>query len=822
MDDTNKKIVNDLIGEFKSLIRPKLILCLDALEDAVYDLAGASESEKDKNRYFDQLESIKTQQDHLIDVFLESFNQASRRFIEGNYLYVNVDEEQEQEQEKPALSLSLVEDNTLDEFLARDNLVSKCEINCNTNLYGLEQRFAKLAGVASLKTIEVPISPIVIVDSYRKSFEAIDTKLKMCTHFRLMLYIIFDRNVLKNLNEVYNDINEYLSSNGIIKHISFGFNNNPNEHKEDEIDLTMQNLSLDEKVEIINPNTQFSLTDIEDIENTKNLSHVQNKNFDSSYQLISDILSNKASNTKSSALNTTALALGNNTNNNSVKNGSTDQDNKFNPELSSNNGTQALNVSSELLEKFNQQADKLSQLDTGNSGNLSNTARNEEPVNVDILIKTLNSLQNVDFSKISLSEKNKSPEEVKKDFIDELSKDNNEVIENKDMQAIDLIVLLFKYIVDDRNLPDATQVILSHLQIPYLKIALQDSNLFSDKTHPARVLLNDLSIASVGWSREVDEKGVFLDEIKAISQKIVNNETYSDEYFNDLIDEFSAFNKNLKESTKKVQDQTNEKLHKKEKLIQAKKVAAEVLINKMTNKKMPKLFKDILLGSWLYILVLTDIKHSRTSDEYKDKVDFINNLIALAHFSEEVTITKTQIDDLLRQYIKGLKLVTFNKEIVKKKLLKLKKQLVDIHFNLDLEATESETESQEIIGLAEIQDHELGVVSYIKEEEARSTANENIVVDDASLNLVKSMQVGDWLIFNDLDESNKTIEAKLSWISPITGKYLFVLASGLKYKDIIPQQIAMGLTDKTIVMVEKEPIFDRAMQSIANTLQASA
>ncbi len=819
MEDTNINIVNDLIGEFKSLIKPKLILSFDALDTAVYELAGASNSEKDKNRYFDQLESIKTQQDHLIDVFLESLDRANRRFIEGKYVYVNVDEEQEQE--KPTLSLSLVEDNTLDEFLARDNLVSKCEINCNTNLYGLEQRYAKLAGVASLKTIEVPISPIVIVDSYRKSIEAIDTKLKMDMHFRLMLYIIFDRNVLKNLNEVYNDINEFLSSKGIIKHISFGFNNNPNEDKEDEIDLTTQNLSLDEKVETINPNEKFSLADIDDMDNNEDSSHAQNTNFDSSYQLISDILSNKTSNTKSSPLNTTALTSGNNTNNNAVKNGSTDQDNKFHPELSSNNSTQALNVSSELLEQFNQQADKLSQLDTGNSGNLSNTVRNE-PVNVDVLIKTLNSLQNVDFSKISLSEKNKSPEEVKKDFIDELSKDNNEVIENKDMQAIDLIVLLFKYIVDDRNLPDSIQVILSHLQIPYLKIALQDSNLFADKTHPARVLLNDLSIASVGWSREVDEKGLFLDEIKAISQKIVNNETYSDEYFNDLIDEFSAFNKNLKESTKKVQDDTNEKLHKKEKLIQAKKVAAEVLINKMTNKKMPKLFKDILLGSWLYILVLTDIKHSRTSDEYKDKVDFINNLIALAHFSEEVTITKTQIDDLLRQYIKGLKLVTFNKEIVKKKLLKLKKQLVDIHFNLDLEATEGETESQEIIGLAEIQDHELGVVSYIKEEEALSAANENIVVDDASLNLVKSMQVGDWLIFNDLDESNKTIEAKLSWISPITGKYLFVLASGLKYKDIIPQQIAMGLTDKTIVMVEKEPIFDRAMQSIANTLQASA
>ena len=687
----------------------------------------------------------------------------------------------------------------------------------------MEQRYAKLASIASLKTIEVPISPIVIVDSYRKSIEAIQTKLDMDMHFRLMLYIIFDRNVLRNLNEVYNDINEYLSAKGIVKHISFGFNNNNNKDKDDEIDLTTQNLSLDEKVETINPNEKISLADIEDIdglekvEDTKEPSQAVNKNIDSSYQLISNILSNKPTNTNSPSSNYSTATGSNNLTGNENSN----QGSNLNTEFSTNNGTQSLDVSSELLEKFNQQAEKLSQSNLGGSDNSVNTAQ-QKPVDVNVLIKTLNSLQDVDFSKINLSEKNKTPEEVKKDFIEELSKDNNEVIQNEDMQAIDLIVLLFKYIVDDRNLPDAIQVILSHLQIPYLKIALQDNNLFANKTHPARLLLNELSVASVGWSKEVDENGVFLDEIKSISQKIVNNETYSNEYFNELIQEFNIFNKKLSESTKEVQDQTTDKLHKKEKLVQAKKAAAEILINKMTNKKMPKLFKDILLGSWLYILVLTDIKHSRMSDEYKDKVDFIKNLIALAHFSEEVTITKTQIDELLRQYIKGLKLVTFNKEVLRKKLLKLKKQLVDIHFNLDLEATESETESQEIIGLAEIQDHELGVVSYIKEEEALSAANENIVVDDASLNLVKSMQIGDWLIFNDLDEDNKTIEAKLSWISPITGKYLFVLASGLKYKDIIPQSIAIGLTDKTMVMVENEPIFDRAMESIANTLQATA
>ena len=786
MEDTNKKIIQDLIGEFKSLIVPKLILSFDALKEAVYELVQTTNSGTLQNRYLDQLESMNSQKEHLIGVFLDAVELANNRFIDGNYNYVNVDEKRK----KPTLSLSLVEDNSLNEYLARDNLISKCEINCNTNLYGLEQRYAKLASRASLKTVEVPISPLVIIDSYRKSIDAIKTKVDVDMHFRLMLYKLLDRNVLAHLNEVYNEINSYLASKGIIEHISFGFNTNTNE--EDDFVIPEQSLALDEKVETINPDEKLSLADIEQEQDDEESNPVIHESIDNSYQLIANILSNKPND--KSATNSDA----------SVKN---NQD-----------SAQSVNVPSDLLEKFNQQAEVLSQV----THNISNEHVSKQPVDINVLLKTLNSFQNIDFSKINLLKKNKSPEEVKSDFINQLTNDNNDIIENKDMQAIDLIVLLFKYIVDDRNLPDTIQVILSHLQIPYLKIALQDDKLFADKAHPARQLLNNLSIASVGWSTEVDKDNSFIDEIKSISQRIASNETYSDEYFHELIQEFTKFNKKLLESTQETENQTSDKLQKKEKLVQAKKMAAEVLINKMTNKKMPKLFKDILLGSWLYILVLTDLKNSRMSDEYKDKVDFINKLIALAHFSEDVSITKTQIDELLKQYVKGLRLVTFNIEIVKKKLLKLQKQLVDIHFNLDLEATDNEVEPQEIISLAEIQNHEFGVVSYIKEEEALSAANESIVVDEESLNIVKSLQIDDWLTFDDPDARSKSIEAKLSWISPITGKYLFVLASGVKYKDVTPQNIAIGLTDKTIEIIDNEPLFDRAMESIANTLQARA
>ena len=52
-------------------------------------------------------------------------------------------------------------------------------------------------------------------------------------------------------------------------------------------------------------------------------------------------------------------------------------------------------------------------------------------------------------------------------------------ISGNDEDAIDVISMLFDFILEDRNLPDAMKALLARLQIPMLKVAILDKSFFT-------------------------------------------------------------------------------------------------------------------------------------------------------------------------------------------------------------------------------------------------------------------------------------------------------------------------------------------------------
>ena len=71
-----------------------------------------------------------------------------------------------------------------------------------------------------------------------------------------------------------------------------------------------------------------------------------------------------------------------------------------------------------------------------------------------------------------------------------------------DEDTIDLVGMLFEFILEDRNLPAEMQVLLGRLQIPYLKAAILDRKLFAHRQHPARRLLDNMAELAKSWSEE--------------------------------------------------------------------------------------------------------------------------------------------------------------------------------------------------------------------------------------------------------------------------------------------------------------------------------
>jgi hypothetical protein len=81
---------------------------------------------------------------------------------------------------------------------------------------------------------------------------------------------------------------------------------------------------------------------------------------------------------------------------------------------------------------------------------------------------------------------------------------------------------------------------------------------------------------------------------------------------------------------------------------------------------------------------------------------------------------------------------------------------------------------------------------------------------------VKSLQPGTWMEFHSL--TNGMTRAKLSWISPMSWRYLFVNRRGLKVGDYAPEELAVLLADKQATILAGSALFDRAMSSIVGRL----
>ena len=119
-------------------------------------------------------------------------------------------------------------------------------------------------------------------------------------------------------------------------------------------------------------------------------------------------------------------------------------------------------------------------------------------------------------------------------------------IENNDMHTIDLVGMLFEYMLSDDNLPDSVKALLSYLHTPFMKIAFIDTNFFSETEHPARLLLNNLAEAGVRWvSNDGSSQYDMYEKIKSIVSRVLEEFKNDVRIFAELLLDFSGYTKKI-------------------------------------------------------------------------------------------------------------------------------------------------------------------------------------------------------------------------------------------------------------------------------------
>jgi hypothetical protein len=90
--------------------------------------------------------------------------------------------------------------------------------------------------------------------------------------------------------------------------------------------------------------------------------------------------------------------------------------------------------------------------------------------------------------------------------------------------------------------------------------------------------------------------------------------------------------------------------------------------------------------------------------------------------------------------------------------------------------------------------------------------DEQQVIEDEYLEIAQSIDRGSWIEFEA--EDGQLAFAKLAWISPLRGTYLFTNRQGLKALSMNAEELADRFRTDRARRVEAEPLIDRAFGSV--------
>lgn len=395
-------------------------------------------------------------------------------------------------------------------------------------------------------------------------------------------------------------------------------------------------------------------------------------------------------------------------------------------------------------------------------------------------------------------------------------------IDRSDDDTIDVISMLFEFILDDPGLSDAMRALLARLQIPMLKVAILDKSFFSRKDHPARRLLNTMAQAAIGWTEESGRSG---DGLYAHIESAVNRilTKFDDDLtlFDELYEQFVAFLEREQRGAHVAEERAAQVTQGKEALVEAKRHVADEIGRCLSNYgSVPDVVQNLVRDGWNDVLLLIYLRKGRESEEWTDAVNLMDRLVwsvmPKPSHSERQELLRC-IPELLKELRAGLAGISYNQH----KMTRAFKGLQARHLACLRGGRALEEASADAGDEAEPADQAGAVMEEIVLESAEApVASVEREPDDFDVQ-AGELEVGTWLELTE--DEGKVIRAKLSWRSNISGSCLFVNRKGMKVAEVTQQGLGVWLrSGKAVVLpAASVPLMDRALNSMMATLNRS-
>ena len=380
-----------------------------------------------------------------------------------------------------------------------------------------------------------------------------------------------------------------------------------------------------------------------------------------------------------------------------------------------------------------------------------------------------------------------------------------------DEDLINLVSMLFEFILDDGNLSPPIQVLISRLQIPILKVAIKDKSFFSRATHPARKLLNALARAGIGWS-EANEKAKdkLYEQIHTIVAKILSDFDGDISLFEKLGEEFDQFLARENRKATLVEQRTRESERGRIKSQKAQETVDQFLQQRLKNHQLPDSVREILLHGWSRVMFLAylrdDVEH-----RWQHATRIVDDLLWCLHPHTE-DAERDQwvrvVPGLLKALRAGLEEVSYNAARLDDMMAALKHELTEaFRCNHASDSRPPAGDSEPVADPAEPQ------------QTGTQRAQDDAAIAEF-VSQIEQIHVGDWVEFNLVNGTR--FRCKLSAIIEEADCFVFVNRMGLKVIEKSRIELAHEMRRGRLNLLEQGALVDRALDAVMSKLRRSA
>lgn len=378
---------------------------------------------------------------------------------------------------------------------------------------------------------------------------------------------------------------------------------------------------------------------------------------------------------------------------------------------------------------------------------------------------------------------------------------NDTRLGESEQDAIDLVALLFESLFETHAQLQRSRRLYARLVLPYVKVALTDEDLFTERRHPARRLLDAITEACEGNEGATPQDRELLKHAASAAHRIVADFNEDLAVFELATSELEAMLEQQRQRVEAIERRAAEAVHGRERLLRARLQANAAVARRLAQVPVTPVVGTFLVDYWQHHVLQTLLRDGLDSQRHRDALALgeamveADRVAAMGHgpavadllisLQPDIAecLSSSGLDDAAaRDWMAGLVRALSRPDTPR-----------SLHELPEPPHAEEDAAALHLVGGSDTHDFE-----------------------PADAERMRQLRTGDWLRVTGSED--EPVAAKVAWISPLTKRYLLVNRRGARVLVASAEQLAALVKERRLdLAVEKAP-FDAAMQQLHHRL----